>query len=111
MTHEQLQECKHNWEEFKRHQRDSIPVRMDVSKHDSQILTLEQAHASTLEDIKAIRKDQGEIKVWVLGGILATIVVFAIPVFQLTAASGRQEQQVERLNKLHPYGISVEKVN
>lgn len=125
MGHEEpLPQCKEIQHELKHklevHTQESGPVRSDVERHNHQIKTLEEARLATMEDIKDIKGDLSDVKkvlegivpsvkTWVLGGILATIVVFSVPTLTLVYAVGQNTKQVETiqhsvvvLEDLHP---------
>lgn len=111
MSHEErLPECKEIQCELKetinRHLAESVPVRSDVEKHNHQIKTLEEARLSTMEDIKEIKagmaelkeyqKDLGaSVKIWVLSGIVGTVMAFAIPTMMLFYNAGQMSKQLE----------------
>ena len=111
MTHEQrLPECERFQceiaAEVKDHIRESGPVRSDVEKAKSQILTMEKAQGDIMEDIKEIKHElvgvnqsiaqlSWEVKVWVLSGVLGSIVVFAVPTMTLFYRLGQTDKQVE----------------
>ncbi len=77
-----------------------------VVRHDSQILTLEKAHETTMKDISDIKKTlsdvkedikdlSGDVKVWVLSGLATTVIVFAIPTLTLFYNAGQMAKQLE----------------
>ena len=92
--------------EVKEHIRESGPVRSDVERLKNQVLTMEKSQGAIMEDIKDIKHElvgvnqaiaqlSWEIKVWVLSGVLGSIVVFAIPVTSIFYRMGRTDKQVE----------------
>jgi len=119
MTHEaRLPQCEQFQCEMKQtitdHIRESVPVRSNVDKHNEQILTLNKAHEAVMADIKDIKDEQKlirndilGIKIWLLGGVLSLAVIFAIPMFQLSAMTGEMKEKINRLEMLHPFGSPV----
>lgn len=111
MVHEQrLPECERFQceiaAEVKEHIKESGPVRDDIAKAKNQILTMEKSQGAIMEDINEIKHElvgvnqsiaqlSWEVKVWVLSGVLGSIVVFAIPTMTLFYRLGRTDQQVE----------------
>jgi len=104
--HEVAQLCKEKFRQFDEHITDSPVFRDKVTKHDGQIITLEKAHESTMADIQEIKRDIGTIKtdikdlnasvkIWVLSGIVATVMAFAIPTMMLFYNAGRMQQQLD----------------
>lgn len=90
---------------------DEAPKFRDMSiKHESQILTLEKAQASTMEDISQIKNTlidmktdfnalNASVKSWVLSGVISTILIFAIPTFTLFYTAGKMTNQIESNTK------------
>lgn len=111
MTHsERLPECEafqcNMKETVGKHIDESIPVRADVEKSKNQILTLEKAHEACMIDIADIKKDivvikqeirdlSGDVKIWVLSGVVGTVVAFAIPTMTLFYNAGQMSKQLE----------------
>ena len=88
------------------HIKDAPQFRDAVTKHQGQITTLEKAHDDTMQDIKAIKSDistikadmkdlMASVKIWVLSGIVATVMAFAIPTMMLFYNAGRMQQQLD----------------
>ena len=113
--HELSKLCVEKFRQIDEHIKDSPAVRDSVTKHGSQILTLEKAHTDTMENIKEIKGDisvikadmkdlMASVKIWVLSGIVATVAAFAIPTMMLFYNAGRMQQQLdtntERWNKI-----------
>jgi len=100
---EKMRQLKH---ELDKHVEASPEFRDKAIKAEAQILTLEKANVSIMEDIKIIKADLSTIKtsmesliasvkIWVLGGICSSVVVFAIPVMGLVYQVGKTDKQVE----------------
>lgn len=99
--------------ELDKHIAESPQFRDMVVRHDSQILTLEKAQGAILEDIRDIRNDLKcitvdvsdikleqskmvrDVKIWILGGMLAGIFSLGISVFAGLIAIGESRKQLE----------------
>ena len=104
--HELSQLCVEKFRHMDEHIKDAPQFRDAVTKHQSQITTLEKAHDDTMQDIKAIKSDistikadmkdlMASVKIWVLSGIVATVMAFAIPTMMLFYNAGRMQQQLD----------------
>ena len=104
--HEVAQLCKEKFRQFDDHIADAPHFRDKVTQHDGQIMTLEKAHGNTMADIQSIKADIGvikedikelgaSVKIWVLSGIVATVMAFAIPTMMLFYNAGRMQQQLD----------------
>ena len=91
---------------IEKHLDESVPVRANVDRHGHQIITLEQARLSTMEDIKEIKSDlssikanieslNASVKIWVLSGICGTVMAFAIPTMVLFYNAGQMAKQIQ----------------
>jgi len=123
MTHEvPLPECKVNWEQVRKHHEESVGVRSQVDKNGQQILTIERALESHMQDIKDINTNVANIKldvaltreevknavlgikVWVLGGMLLGILTLATAIVCGLIFFGENKNQIQvktkRLDKI-----------
>jgi len=113
--HELSQLCAEKFRHMDEHIKEAPEFRDSVTKHQGQILSLEKANESIMVDIKEIKETIGEIKtdikdlnasvkIWVLSGIVTTVMAFAIPTMMLFYNAGRMQQQLdtntERWNKV-----------
>ncbi len=106
MHDEPLPQCLQFHKDFADYKKDAEPFRSEVSKHSQQLITLEQAKMYQMETIDAIKEDIGAIrttlstlssdmKVWVMGGFVATVALFSIPTFSLFYDAGQKSKQIE----------------
>ena len=104
--HELNKLCLEKFRQVDEHIADAPIFRDKVTKHDNQIMTLERAHEATMADIREIKsditiikeniKDLGaSVKIWVLSGIVGTVMAFAIPTMVLFYNAGQLAKQVE----------------
>jgi hypothetical protein len=104
--HEVAQLCKEKFRQMDEHIAESPKFRDSVIKHDTQIMTLEKAHEATMADIQTIKHDLGvikedikdlgaSVKIWVLSGIVGTVMAFAIPTMMLFYNAGQMSKQIE----------------
>jgi hypothetical protein len=113
--HELSQLCAEKFRHMDEHMKDAPDFRDSVTKHQGQILSLEKAHEATMADIREIKGDistikadmkdlMASVKIWVLSGIVTTVMAFAIPTMMLFYNAGRMQQQLdtntERWNKV-----------
>ena len=104
--HELNNLCLEKFRQIDEHISDAPRFRDSVTKHDNKIITLEKAHVDTMTDIKEIKgdiiiikeniKDLGaSVKIWVLSGIVGTVMAFAIPTMMLFYNAGQMSKQLE----------------
>ena len=104
--HELSQLCVEKFRHMDEHIKDAPAFRDAVTKHQGQITTLEKAHEATMADIREIKSDistiktdikdlNASVKIWVLSGIVATVMAFAIPTMMLFYNAGRMQQQLD----------------
>jgi hypothetical protein len=104
--HELAPLCIEKFRQLDEHVKDSPGVRDAVTRHNNQIVTLEKAHEATMADIREIKKDIGTInegikdlnssvKIWVLSGIVGTVMAFAIPTMMLFYNAGQMNRQID----------------
>ena len=113
--HELNKLCLEKFRQVDEHISDSPRFRDSVTKHDNQIVTLEKTREESMADIREIKSDistiktdikdlNASVKIWVLSGIVATVMAFAIPTMMLFYNAGRMQQQLdtntERWNKV-----------
>jgi hypothetical protein len=113
--HEISKLCEEKFRHLDEHIKEAPAFRDAVTKHQGQILTLEKAHEATMADIREIKADvstikadmkdlMASVKIWVLSGIVATVMAFAVPTMMLFYNAGRMQQQLdtntERWNKV-----------
>lgn len=104
--HEMAQLCVEKFRQMDEHIKDAPQFRDSVTKHAEQITTLEKAHVDTMADIREIKSDisviksdikdlTASVKIWVLSGIVGTVMAFSIPTMMLFYNAGRMQQQLD----------------
>lgn len=104
--HELSSLCLEKFRHIDEHMKESALFRDSVTKHGAQILTLEKSNEDIMADIREIKSDIGTIKtdikdlnasvkIWVLSGIVGTVMAFAIPTMMLFYNAGRMQQQLD----------------
>lgn len=73
--HDILPQCLEKWKAVEGHLAESPHFRSIVDKGEEQILTLNRAHAITMEDIKDIKKCLSDIKIWILTSAVAGLII------------------------------------
>lgn len=95
-----------------KHVEESGPVRLDVQRHDNQIVTLEKAHEETMKDIREIKDDLKKvrdniwaIKVWILSAAVAGLMVLlgeALYFGGYIKQADMDSQRILSLEEMHP---------
>lgn len=108
----QLEVCKAEHELFARHIQNCEPYKREVDKHTEQIITLFKGEAAILTEVRDIREDikgihsnihdiklsiassNKDVKIWILSGVLATMLTVGLTAVGGIMAIGAQNNQI-----------------
>jgi hypothetical protein len=99
MPHDQNELCAEKFRQFDAHVRESIEVRDHVKDHNARLIVLE-----------GYVKDQGNLRITIIGSSFSVIVVILLACVGWAVAWGSLGEKINRLEKLHPYGSALEDV-
>jgi hypothetical protein len=96
---EPLETCKQNWARFFKHEEESVKFRDASNDHERRLKTVEEY----------IEK-QGNLKLTIIASSMSVIVVILLSCIAWAVAWGQLIEKTNRLERLHPYGSTIERV-
>ena len=97
--HEQNELCIEKFKQLDQHVAESIPVRDTVRNHEGRLVAIE-----------GYIRDQGNLKMTIIGSSFSVIVVILLACIAWAVAWGSFGEKINRLEKLHPFGSIIEQV-